>query len=134
MLPFEKILPEFTFKTSRSSGAGGQNVNKVETKVEVLWNFMESESISPALKEKFMMRLAKHINAKGDVSVTCDTSRSQLKNKELAIEKLRKLLIGSLKEKKKRVATKPTKTSVERAKKAKTKRSEIKQSRSKVDY
>lgn len=131
MINFEKIFSELTFKTSRSSGAGGQNVNKVETKVELLWNIAQSENVSDELKEKFTVRLAKHINAKGELSVTCDTSRSQLKNKETAIVKFQKLLENALKEPKKRIATKPTKTAIERQKTAKIKRSEIKQSRSK---
>lgn len=130
MVNFEKIISELTFKTSRSSGAGGQNVNKVETKVELLWNIAQSEGVSGELKGKFAERLAKHRNAKGEISVTCDTSRSQLKNKETAIIKLRKLLENTLKEPKKRIATKPTKTAIERQKTAKIKRSEIKQNRS----
>lgn len=130
MINFEKIFSELTFKTSRSSGSGGQNVNKVETKVELLWNIVKSESLSDELKEKFTVRLAKYRNAKGEISVTCDTSRSQLKNKETAIIKLRKLLENALKEPKKRIATKPTKSAIERQKTAKIKRSEIKQNRS----
>ncbi len=133
MFHFEKIISELTFKTSRSSGAGGQNVNKVETKVEVLWNVSESQFVSEEVKQKLLERLVKKMNVKGEISVSCDTSRSQLKNKELAISKLKKLLENALKERKKRVATKPTKASVERAKKAKTKRSKIKQNRGKID-
>ena len=132
MLNFDKIISELAFKTSRSSGAGGQNVNKVETKVEVLWNIAESENVSVEVKQKLLERLAKKTTKNAEISVSCDTSRSQATNKELAIEKLKKLLEFVLKERKKRVATKPTKASVERAKTAKTKRSEIKQSRGKI--
>ena len=132
VIDFGKIVSELIFKTSRSSGAGGQNVNKVETKVEVLWNISQSDIIPSEIQQKLLTRLAKNINHKGEISVTCDTSRSQLKNKEAAITKLQKLLKSGLKERKKRIATKPTKAAIARQKQAKTKRSEIKQSRSKI--
>lgn len=132
MFQFEKILPELTFKTSRSSGAGGQNVNKVETKVEVLWNILDSQNVSEEIKQKLLERLARKTNKNAEISLSCDTSRSQATNKEKAIEKLKRLLQNALKERKKRVVTQPTKASKEKRQKSKEKRAEIKQTRSKV--
>ena len=114
MLIVNPIIPELVWKTSRSSGKGGQNVNKVETKVELLWDFNTSTMLSDFQKTKIAEKLASVINKERQLSVTCETSRSQLKNKELAIKKLNTLLQKAFAEKKKRLATKPSKASVER--------------------
>ena len=124
-----KILSEVKWKTSRSSGAGGQHVNKVETRVELLWNVAQSEAVSPDQIQIIFQKLATYINKKGVMSVACDSSRSQLKNKELAEKKFGKLLIAAFKEKKKRKATKPSKAAINERIKSKEIRSEVKQGR-----
>lgn len=132
MLIVNPIIPELVWKTSRSSGKGGQNVNKVETKVELLWEFNSSSLLSDVQKTKITEKLTSIINKEGQLSVTCETSRSQLKNKELAIKKLNTLLQKAFAEKKKRLATKPSKSSVERKLTEKKNRGTIKATRKKV--
>ncbi len=132
MLIVNSIIPELVWKTSRSSGKGGQNVNKVETKVELLWEFNVSTLLSDHQKTKIAEKLTSAINKEGQLSVTCETSRSQLKNKELAIKKLNTLLQKAFAEKKKRLATKPSKASVERKLTEKKNRGTIKATRKKV--
>lgn len=132
VIPIADIEKELNWKTSRSSGKGGQNVNKVETKVELLWDFNTSTLLSDFQKTKIAEKLASVINKEGQLSVTCETSRSQLKNKELAIKKLNTLLQKAFAEKKKRLATKPSKASVERKITKKKNRGTIKATRKKV--
>jgi ribosome-associated protein len=132
MIPIADIAQELNWKTSRSSGKGGQNVNKVETKVELLWDFNASTLLSDAQKTKITERLTNAINKEGQLSVTCETSRSQLKNKELAIKKLNTQLQKAFAEKKKRLTTKPSKSSVERKLTEKKNRGTIKATRKKV--
>lgn len=132
MLIVSSIIPELVWKTSRSSGKGGQNVNKVETKVELLWDFNTSAVVSDIQKTKIAEKLTGAINKDGVLSVTCETSRSQLKNKELAIKKLNTLLQKAFAEKKKRLATKPSKASLERKLTEKKNRGTIKATRKKV--
>ena len=132
VIPIVDIEKELNWKTSRSSGKGGQNVNKVETKVELLWEFNASTLLSDFQKTKIAEKLVSVINKEGHLSVTCETSRSQLKNKELAIKKLNTLLQKAFAEKKKRLATKPSKSSVEKKLTEKKNRGTIKATRKKV--
>jgi ribosome-associated protein len=78
---------ELSFKTSRSSGAGGQNVNKVETSVTVLWKVDESEFFTDEQKDLIQDKLKNRINADGFLFLTVSESRTQLMNKNKAIEK-----------------------------------------------
>lgn len=129
---FKKIVSELTFKTSRSSGAGGQNVNKVESKVELRFDVYNSTILSEEQKEKFAKRWHNRINSEG-VFVLCSSQhRSQLANKEHTLKKFFNMLETSLKKQKKRIATQPTKAAIAKQKQTKAKRSEIKQSRSKI--
>ncbi|KQT23837.1 peptide chain release factor 1 [Chryseobacterium sp. Leaf405] len=100
---------ELNFKTSRSSGAGGQNVNKVETSVTVLWKVSKSEFFYEDQKDLIQDKLKNRINADGFLFLTVSESRTQLMNKNKAIEKILEIVDKALFIPKKRFATKPSK-------------------------
>ena len=122
---------ELLFKYSRSSGPGGQNVNKLNTKVTVVFNIEASESLTDRQKKRLIKKLASRIDKNGNMRVVCQKSRSQAANKETALLRLGTILEESLKKAKVRRKTKPTLASKERQLKAKKQRSGIKQGRSK---
>jgi len=130
---WEKILNELDFRTSRSSGAGGQHVNKTETKVEVLFDVNKSQALSDEEKEIILQKLATSINDEGILAVNSQKSRSQFSNKENAIEKLKLKLEKALIPKAKRIRTKPSKGAIEERLAEKKMRSEIKEARKKPE-
>ena len=105
---------ELTYKTSRSSGAGGQNVNKVETAVTVTWKVSDSEFFNERQKDLVSEKLKNRINLEGFLFLTVSESRTQLQNKKIATEKILELVDKSLIIPKFRAKTKPTRSSVER--------------------
>jgi ribosome-associated protein len=131
VLPQSLKIPvsELHFRTSRSSGPGGQNVNKLETRVELLFDIESSPSIPEHLRLRMLNRVSAHLDASGMVRVVVQESRSQWKNKQLAIERLTALLKSAMAIPKKRVSTKPTKTAVEHRLRMKKSRSQIKRLR-----
>lgn len=102
---------EVVFSAVRSSGAGGQNVNKVNSKVELRFNVLASLVLTDDEKAMVMEKLATRINSAGELVLTSQTERSQLLNKELAVDKLIVLLAKALTVPKKRKLSKPTKAS-----------------------
>lgn len=120
---------ELSYKTSRSSGSGGQNVNKVETSVTVLWKVEDSTVFTESEKERILFKLKNKINAEGILQTTVSESRTQLQNKKIAIEKIHELVNKSLIVPKKRIATKPSRAKVEKRLESKKKLSEKKENR-----
>ena len=120
---------ELSFKTSRSSGSGGQTVNKVETSVTVIWKVEYSTVFTESEKERILLKLKNKINAEGILQTTVSESRTQLQNKKIATEKIQELVNKSLIVPKKRIATKPSRAKVEKRLESKKKLSEKKENR-----
>ncbi len=99
---------EFSFQASRSSGAGGQNVNKVNSRIELRFSVTDSAILSDDEKTILLIKLASKLTDDGILIITSQVSRSQLENKELCIEKFYKLVEKALTPSKPRRATKPT--------------------------
>ncbi len=110
----ELLLPFVQFQTSRSGGAGGQHVNKVETKVTLLFDIAAATIFSEEEKARIRKRLSNRLQAEGFLQISSQETRSQLRNKELAIQKLVELLSNALKTEKPRKATKPSKAAVQK--------------------
>ena len=120
---------ELTYKTSRSSGAGGQNVNKVETSVTVQWKVADTEFFSNEEIELILEKLKNRINQDGILQLTVSESRTQLQNKKIATDKILELVEKSLYKPKPRKATKPSKRQIEKRIMAKKQISEKKENR-----
>lgn len=122
-------LQEIRFRFSRSGGPGGQHVNKTETKVELLFDVRTSPSLNDKQREQIEKKLGSRISADGILSVVAQGSRSQSRNREIALARFRELLQKALQRTKKRILTKPGKISAEKRIQKKKRRGEIKKSR-----
>ena len=108
----EELIKELNFKAIRSSGAGGQHVNKVSSKIELTFDIINSLQLSINQKEILQNKLSNRINKDGIFILFCDESRSQHKNKALAIQRFIELFSNTLKPQKIRRATKPSRSSI----------------------
>lgn len=125
------IYSELEFRTSRSGGKGGQHVNKTESKVEVVFNILDSAILDNDTKQRLIQKLGKKIES-GSLAVYAQESRSQVQNKELAIKKLHEILDKALIPVIKRKKTKVSKAAKAKRLDSKKRHSEIKQNRKKM--
>ena len=105
---------DLQWSAARGSGPGGQNVNKVASKVELRFDLNGTTALSPAVKERLRAIAASRVDAEGRLLITCQESRDQRYNLEEALRKLRDLILKALTPPKKRRPTKPTRASKER--------------------
>jgi len=128
------FLPELTFSASRSSGPGGQHVNKVSTKVELRFRVMDSILLSEEEKELVIEKLAGRINKEGEIVLTSQRERTQLRNKEVVLEKFYILLTRALSRRKRRKPTKPSMAMKELRLKEKRDQAKKKESRGNICF
>jgi ribosome-associated protein len=129
-IPLSEI--EFTF--SRSSGPGGQNVNKVNSKATLRWNPVRSSAMSPFMKGRFLAVNANKLTSDGDILFSSDRFRDQLQNVDECLSKLKELIRATATPPKPRKDTKPTFGSKKRNEKTKRTQKDKKQNRGRVDY
>jgi ribosome-associated protein len=127
----EKLLNEFQFKAVRSSGAGGQNVNKVSSKVVLSFDVANSVCFSEDEKARIKSKLSSKLTNEGILILQCDEDRSQFKNKNSVIKRCFEMLEKAMRVSKRRVATKIPKSVIEKRIKNKKLRAYSKQSRKK---
>ena len=125
------ITKEIIFRTARSGGKGGQNVNKVETMVEGYFSITDSTLLSEDQKQLLGHKLASRTNSDGNIQVRSQIHRTQLGNKAEVIRKMHALLETALKKEKRRIPTKPSAGSKERRIEHKKRQSQVKEGRRK---
>ena len=130
----EKIISELTFKAVRSSGAGGQNVNKVSSKVVLTFNLMTSNALSDEEKTLIQTKIVSRLTSENILILNCDEDRSQLKNKELVTKRFLILIKKSLLVPKPRKPTKIPRAVIEKRLKQKATTSVVKMTRKKPEF
>lgn len=132
MLSIEIPFHELDFTYVRSRGPGGQNVNRTNSAAVLRWNLFASSALSEELKNRIYGKIKNQLTEEGDVIIRSDVHRDQDQNRSESIKRLHDLLKRALFVPKKRVATKPTRSSVRKRLEGKKVRSETKQNRQKV--
>lgn len=132
-MDIEKILAELNFKAVRSSGAGGQNVNKVSSKVILTFDLEASQALSEEEKMLLETNIGSRLTTENILILNCDEDRSQFKNKDIVIKRFLELIKKGLFVPKVRKATKIPKSVIKKRIKDKKNISEIKKSRRKPD-
>ena len=127
------IEKEVRYQTSRSGGPGGQHANKVETSVELRFDIPNSSVLNEKEKQRLLRKLSNKSTKEGVLIITAEESRSQIKNKEQALEKFYATIRDGLKTRKKRKPTKPTRASKEKRIQEKKKHGEKKSNRKPPD-
>lgn len=130
-MDIEKIISELSFKAVRSSGAGGQNVNKVSSKVVLTFDVNASQALSEEEKALLLMNIAPRLTTENILILNCDEDRSQLKNKDIVVKRFLEIIKKGLHVPKVRKATKIPKSVIKKRIKDKKNVSDIKQSRRK---
>lgn len=130
----QKIISELQYKAVRSSGAGGQNVNKVSSKVVLTFDLNASDALNEEEKERIKLKLASRLTSENILILNCDEDRSQLKNKSIVTKRFLELIKNALVIQKIRKATKIPKSVIRKRIKDKKNVSEIKQNRRKPNH
>ncbi len=125
---------EYNIQFTRSSGPGGQNVNKVNSKAILTWDINHSQSLPPEVRQRFLQQYKNRINQDGFVVISGERYRDQPMNIKDCKEKLAGMILAVLKPPKKRIATKPTKSSINKRIASKKNRSDLKKNRKKIEY
>ncbi len=125
---------ELEFIASRSSGPGGQHVNKVNSKVQLFFDVNNSQILSEEEKQILLQKWGNKLDSTGKIMFQSQEKRSQIQNKELSIRKFYDAMLKAFEKKKIRKATKPSKGAIETRIKAKKNRSQKKENRGKVDW
>ncbi len=128
-MSFQIPIDELEFTFVRSSGPGGQNVNKVSSKAQLRWNPQTSGLIAPEVLERLEKLFPAHFTKEGELIITSQKTRDQLKNREDCLEKLRNMILEAEKIPKPRIPTKRTKSSIRRRLENKEKNAQKKQGR-----
>lgn len=135
LAPGVRVSPdELVYRATASGGPGGQNVNKVATRIELIWDLTSSPSLSDFTRRRLLERLKSKLDSEGRLRIVASEHRSQSQNREAALERLRKAIAEALKPRKKRKPTAPTRASKERRLQQKKQQSERKQRRRRDDY
>lgn len=127
----DKLINELQFKAVRSSGSGGQNVNKVSSKIVLLFDVRNSIALNTEEKKRFYHQLANRISSEGIFQLQVDENRSQFLNKKIAIDRFLKIVTLALVENAKRIQTTIPRSQIRRRLKNKQHQSGIKQNRQK---
>jgi ribosome-associated protein len=122
-------LSELSFRFSRSGGPGGQNVNKVSTRVEIEFDVRRSPSLSEAQRQRLLRKLEQRLDSDGVLRIQVDDSRSQWQNRQIAVERLGYILSEALKVQKRRIPTRRTSASNSRRLEGKKRRGNLKRGR-----
>lgn len=125
-------LSELEFRFSRSGGPGGQRVNRRETRVELLFDVQHSPSLNDTQRALLLTRLANHIDSEGVLRIVATTHRSQLRNRDEALERFVQLLRRGLHVPRRRLPTKPSPQSIQKRLEQKRRRAEIKAQRKRI--
>ncbi|MEO8235568.1 MAG: alternative ribosome rescue aminoacyl-tRNA hydrolase ArfB [Flavobacterium sp.] len=133
-MEIEKVITELTYKAVRSSGAGGQNVNKVSSKVVLSFDLQNSKALSEEEKELISVKLSSRLTSENILILNCDEDRSQLKNKAIVTKRFLELIKNALIIPKIRKATKVPKSVIRKRIKDKKNISEVKNNRKKPDF
>lgn len=110
----ERLISELAFSSTRSGGPGGQHVNKVSTKIELRFRITDSAVLTVEQKSLLFKKLSKKLTLEGELLITSQNTRSQLKNKEDAIAKFLEVLEKALKPRKRRIPTRPSGISIKK--------------------